>query len=191
MENIVKKLAVFKEIYDKFIEDDRLEIIIDGFNDGLTPEQIAIYANGEFDYSQMHIIEKSLNYNFSEEQISIIANPKFNDDHMDVLFCLFIDGVDIDIIKMIAVPENELFDDDDCIWFDTLRDMIIKLKDNPILHKYSKIKFEPKRLYMVLDRLIEGISEDEINLIINADDYDSACAAWVNTLSQDELDFII
>lgn len=191
MENLVKKLEVFKEICDEFIEDDRLEIIIDGFNDGLTPEQIAIYANGEFDYSQMYIIEKALNMKLSEEQVSIIANPKLIDYQMDILFGLFIDGVDIDIVKMIAVPENELFDDDDCIWFDTLRDMIINLKDNPILHKYSKIKFEPKRLYMVLDRLIKGTPKDQIDLIVNADDYDSACAAWVNSFTPDDLDFSI
>lgn len=96
-----------KEKYKDFTEDQMNEIK-NGFENGLSEEQVDVYAKPEFNESQMRKIRMGFESGFSMEQVSVYAKPEFNSDQMGVLKDGLERGLSIEQVSSYANPK---FDD--------------------------------------------------------------------------------
>lgn len=96
-----------KEKYKDFTKDQMNEIK-NGFENGLSEEQVDVYAKPEFNESQMRKIRMGFESGFSMEQVSVYAKPEFNSDQMGVLKDGLERGLSIEQVSSYANPK---FDD--------------------------------------------------------------------------------
>lgn len=93
-----------KEKYKDFTEDQMNEIK-NGFENGLSEEQVDVYAKPEFNESQMRKIRMGFESGFSMEQVSVYAKPEFNSDQMGVLKDGLERGLSIEQVSSYANPK--------------------------------------------------------------------------------------
>lgn len=84
---------------------EQLDEIIGGRRDGLTKEQVDIYAKPEFTGLQMSAIRYAYERGLSQEQIDLLAKPEYGPVQMDVLRSAFQAGLSIEQVKLFAKPE--------------------------------------------------------------------------------------
>jgi len=118
----------------KVFDEDCLEQIRKGFEDGLTPEQVSIYAkpeftegqmgqvrlglenglsmeqmsvyvNHEFDWKQMREIREGFEHGLSMEQVSVYANHEFTGDQMEEIRDGFEHGLSMEQVSVYAKSE--------------------------------------------------------------------------------------
>lgn len=79
-----------KEKYKEFTEN-QMDEIKNGFKNGLSEEQVSVYAKPEFSCVQMNEIESGFINGLSIEQVSVYAKPKLSCDQMSEIRSGFID----------------------------------------------------------------------------------------------------
>ena len=82
----------------KFDEDQTWEIKA-GFEDGLTMEQVKLYADTKFDGDQMYEIREGFENGLTMEQVKFYANPNFDEDQMLQIRWGFEDEMTIEEVK--------------------------------------------------------------------------------------------
>ena len=91
---------------DKKFTKEQLKWIMRGFKDGLTIEQITMYAKPEFDEKQMREIYLGLRSGLSTEQISIYTKPEFDSYQMHHIWLGFTyGGLTKEQVMFYAKPE--------------------------------------------------------------------------------------
>jgi hypothetical protein len=76
-----------------------------GFEKNLSKEAVALYSNPQFDYNQMRTILGALTDNgLSVEQVKVFATTKFDNFQMSVIRDGFINGYTMEQVKMYAKP---------------------------------------------------------------------------------------
>lgn len=78
--DILKKFN-YREVKPNTIRNVLCEIKT-GLKNGLTFEQVSVYADPKFDNYQMYVIRKALKDNITEDYIKIFAEPQYDDDLM-------------------------------------------------------------------------------------------------------------
>lgn len=114
----VRDLASLSELLDASIrypslKRGQLEEVAGGFRDGLTTEQIDVYAKPEFTAIQMNSIRYSFGAGLTAEQIAFQANPAFDAIQMDIIRAGFQAGMTMDQVQFFAQPElsaNQMLD---------------------------------------------------------------------------------
>lgn len=76
-----------------------------GFNEGLSIEQVSVYAKPEFTCVQMSEIESGFKKGLSIEQISMYAKPEFYDYQMNQICRGFKNGLSMEQVSVYAKPE--------------------------------------------------------------------------------------
>ena len=76
-----------------------MEEIRKGFKDGLTMEQVKLYADPKFNYSQMEAIREGFKNGLTMEQVKVYADPKFDWFQMLQIREDFEDGLTMEEIK--------------------------------------------------------------------------------------------
>lgn len=84
---------------------EQLDEIAAGIRDGLTEEQIGVYAKPEFSPIQMNSLRYALTSSLTPEQIARIADPAFDSVQMDVIRAGFEAGLTREQMAAIAQPE--------------------------------------------------------------------------------------
>ena len=79
-----------KEKYKEFTEN-QMDEIKNGFENGLSKEQVSVYAKPEFSCVQMNEIESGFINGLSIEQVSVYAKPKLDENQMSEIRSGFID----------------------------------------------------------------------------------------------------
>lgn len=97
-----------KEKYKDFTEDQMNEIK-NGFKNGLSEEQVSVYAKPEFNDEQMAEIRKGFESGLSVEQVSVYAKPEFNEYQMRGIRRGFNEGLSIEQISVYAKPEFDSY----------------------------------------------------------------------------------
>ena len=84
---LTKKANNLTEEQEKFIQeckesgkfnDKQIEEIRKGFENGLTIEQVKVYADPKFDNNQMEEIREGFENGLTADQVKFYADPKFN-----------------------------------------------------------------------------------------------------------------
>ena len=70
-----------------------------GFIDGLTMEQVKLYADPQFDDEQMLIIRLGFKDGLTMQQVKVYANPKLNWAEMDEIVEALESGLTIEEVK--------------------------------------------------------------------------------------------
>lgn len=76
-----------------------------GLEHGLTQKQIAVYADPRFNSGQMREIHWGLENGLSKEQVALYADPQFNTDQMDEIRWGLEDGLTQEQIALYANPQ--------------------------------------------------------------------------------------
>lgn len=105
----------FPELSEKYFHfsANQREEIAAGFREGLTAEQISVYARREFDPGQMSSLRYCLASDLPPEQLAVIANPAFGAVQMDLIRSSFLCGMSEEQVSSIARPEltpNQMLD---------------------------------------------------------------------------------
>ena len=72
----------FKDIPNGAPSYWQMEVVLLGFEHGLSTEQVSIYAKPEFDYTQMEEIERGFAHGLTMEQVQTYAKPEFDSKQM-------------------------------------------------------------------------------------------------------------
>lgn len=83
---------------------EQLDEIAAGKREGLSPEQIKVYAKKEFTSLQMNSIRYSYAAGLTAEQIGLLANPAFDAVQMDILRASFQAGMTMEQVRLFARP---------------------------------------------------------------------------------------
>ena len=92
---------------------EQLVEIVAGKQEGLSPEQIAVYAKPEFSSLQMNSIRYSFDTSLTQEQIAFQANPAFDSVQMDIIRASFQAGLSMEQVQIFARPgvsANQMLD---------------------------------------------------------------------------------
>lgn len=84
---------------------EQLDEIAAGIRDGLTEEQIGVYAKPVFSPIQMNSLRYALTSSLTPEQIARIADPAFGSVQMDIIRAGFEAGLTQEQMAAIAQPE--------------------------------------------------------------------------------------
>ena len=108
LNKIAKRITAYDETIEQFIKEcedsdkfnwKQIDEIRGGFDDGLTIEQVKLYAKSDFDYEQMFTIRYGFKNGLTIEQIKFYANPEFNSDQMWEIRRDFVNGLTIEEVK--------------------------------------------------------------------------------------------
>ena len=100
-----------KERFPDFNVEQLTEISA-GIHEGLTADQIAVFARSEFTGDQMSALRCSAS-DLSPEQLALVANPAFSSVQMDVIASSFRNGMTMEQVSTFAKPEltaNQMLD---------------------------------------------------------------------------------
>lgn len=98
--------------YPQFTREQLCEVV-SGLKDGMSQEQISVYAKEELSPLQMNAIRYALADGLSQEQIDLLANPKFDGVKMEILRISFGCGMTMEQVKGFAdpaMPAREMLD---------------------------------------------------------------------------------
>lgn len=93
-----------KEKYKDFTED-QINEIKNGFKNGLSEEQIDVYAKPEFDKHQMSVIRNGFKNGLSMEQVKAYAKPELSAKRMDIIRRCLESGYSVEQAKVLANPK--------------------------------------------------------------------------------------
>lgn len=97
-----------KEKYKDFTED-QINEIKNGFKNGLSEEQIDVYAKPEFNSKQMEELKDGLERGLSIEQVSVYTKPEFNEYQMRKIRMGFESGFSMEQVSVYAKPEFDSY----------------------------------------------------------------------------------
>lgn len=80
-EMIMDVLKMLQDVFD----NDQLEEIFEGFAEGLTAEEIALYASPNYSWEQMNEIRKGIMHGLTPGKVGIFAKPEFEWFQMQLL----------------------------------------------------------------------------------------------------------
>lgn len=103
-EYVVKCFAPYAKRYPNEFDLFQIIEIKKGFESGLTPEQVKIYAEPSFDYHQMIAIRAGLEFGLTQEQVKICADPLFSHFQMHEIIDGFVHGLTPEQVKVYANP---------------------------------------------------------------------------------------
>lgn len=96
------------------LDIDQLKEIHIGIAEGLSPEEIAVFAKPEFHAMQMNALRYCVSCcDLQPEQLAVIANPAFGAVQMDIIRTGFEKGMSMEQVKSFAQPgltPNQLLD---------------------------------------------------------------------------------
>ena len=108
LNKIAKRITAYDEAIEQFIKecedsgkfnDEQMQQICWGFQDGLTIEEVEVYANPEFNGDQMETIEWGLVTGLSIEQVKVYAKPEISWRKMEEIRWEYRWGMSIDEVK--------------------------------------------------------------------------------------------
>lgn len=147
-----------KEKYKDFTEDQMNEIK-NGFKNGLSEEQVSVYAKPEFNEYQMRGIRRGFNEGLSIEQISVYAKPEFSCVQMSEIESGFKKGLSIEQISMYAKPE----------FYDYQMYQIRKGFEKGLsieqVDVYAKPEFDIKQMVIIVNGFKNGLSMEQMQEI--------------------------
>lgn len=144
-----------KEKYKDFTEDQMNEIK-NGFENGLSEEQVSVYAKPEFDQNQMREIRDGFKKGLSMEQISVYAKPEFNSNQMEVLK----DGLEIGLsIEQVSSYANPKFDD---IQMYRIEEGYRAGLSAEQVNVYAKPEFNPDQMKSIEDGFRNKLSMEQV-----------------------------
>ena len=94
-----------KSNWQQEFNEKQLNQIILGFENNLTPEQIAVYANPKFDNDQMRQIRMGFENGLTMEQVAVYADPKFGSAQMWEIRAGFENGLTMEQVAGYADPK--------------------------------------------------------------------------------------
>ena len=100
--------AIVDEVFGllgKVFDEDCLKQIQWGFENGLTPEQVGVYAKSEFTREQMEQIRVGFENRLSMEQLSVYARKEFTWEQMREIRVGFENRLSMEQVSMYAKPE--------------------------------------------------------------------------------------
>lgn len=96
------------------LDIDQLKEIRIGIAEGLSPEEIAVFAKSEFHAMQMNALRYCVSCcDLQPEQLAVIANPAFGAVQMDIIRTGFEKGMSMEQVKSFAQPgltPNQMLD---------------------------------------------------------------------------------
>jgi hypothetical protein len=87
--------------YDK----NQLGIIKKSFEQGLTTDQVAVFADPEFSPDQMNEFRRGFEHGLSENQVRTFANPKYDADQIYQICAGFVNRLSSDQVAVFADPK--------------------------------------------------------------------------------------
>ena len=134
-----------------------------GFKNGLSMEQVSVYAKPEFNSNQMKLIEDGFRNKLSMEQVKAYAKPEFDPNQMwEIENGLDEYKLSIEQVGTYAKPEfdfNQMFE---------IRRGFINGLSMEQVGMYAKPELSANQIYAAMNGLRNGISTDKINDIINS-----------------------
>ena len=108
LNKIAKRITASDELTEQFITEcehsgkltnDQMFEICRGFRDGLTIEEVKVYAKPEFNKQQMKEIRRGFERGLSMEQVKIFVKPEINAKQMEKIRLDFQEGLTIEEVK--------------------------------------------------------------------------------------------
>lgn len=182
---VKRRKKTVKALFQHFRENNfnfsvrQLHEIYLGLCNGLTKENIMIYATDKFYDNQMRVIRDGLERGYSVKEVKVYAKPELSHKKMRVVLDALINGVNIQKLKpyinseygcrrleviskaiitneprmdLIANPEYS------ADYMEAIRENLIKYRERNVeyyIERYLKKKFSPTQLYIVLDYACE------------------------------------
>ena len=94
-----------KSNWQQEFDEKQLNQILLGFENNLTPEQIAVYADPKFDNAQMRQIRTGFKNGLTMEQVAVYADPKFDSKQMEQIQKGFENGLTMEQVAGYADPK--------------------------------------------------------------------------------------
>lgn len=146
-----------KEKYKDFTEDQMNEIK-NGFKNGLSEEQVSVYAKPEFNDEQMAEIRKGFESGLSVEQVSVYAKPEFNEYQMRGIRRGFNEGLSIEQISVYAKPEFS------CVQMSEIESGFKKGLSIEQISMYAKPEFYDYQMYQIRKGFEKGLSIEQVDV---------------------------
>ncbi len=132
-----------------------------GRENGLTEEQVAVYAKPEFDFYQMAEIRKGYENSLTEEQVAVYAKPIFNSSQMREIRWGYENGLTDEQIAVYAKPEF------DCNQMKQIRWGYEKGLTYEQILVYLNANCEEEE-DLICNCFKQGISIEQVQLLINS-----------------------
>lgn len=132
---------------------DQLEPIRKGIEEGLTPDQIRLYAKPEFVKSQMEEIRLCIEHGLTPEQIKICGIPAFQSDRIRLLRRVF-EEKKLDVNHMVALN------------YDQICQVIYGFESNLSSEQiaiYANPKFSSEQMKEIRKGLCLGLNMDQVS----------------------------
>ena len=157
------------DLLDLNLDADRLIEIYKGLNNGLTIEEIKIYANYIYNVDQIYEIRLLLEYNLTaepkltEEQIQFITNPNLNADEMQLIRVCYENNIPQNKIEELL---NKDFDENQI-------EEIVRGLENGLTIDEVKIYAKSNLYFDQMEQIRLGLehqlTEEQIKIIANPD----------------------
>ena len=97
--------------------DNQLREILEGFDNGLTMEQVKLYADPQYGWCEMAAIRTGYEWGLTDEQVKLYAKPEFDDNQMfRIRDSFWQDGMTIEQAKVYADPKYDDWGMQQIIW---------------------------------------------------------------------------
>ena len=158
---------LFIEIQTQFIynkcnlERWRRGEIREDFENGLTFEQVQLYAKPEFEYGQIINIRRGLENGLSMEQVQLYAKPEFEKWQMAQIRKGFENGLSDEQVKFYAKPECEYWQ---------MEEIRVGFQNGLTFEQvelYAKPEFECLQMDRIRRELEDGLTFEEVMTKIN------------------------
>lgn len=173
-----------KEKYKDFTEDQMNEIK-NGFENGLSEEQVDVYAKPEFNESQMRKIRMGFESGFSMEQVSVYAKPEFDSYQMGVIRNGFENGLSMEQVGVYAKPE---FNSNQMEVLKGGLEIGLSIEQ---VSSYANPKFNEIQMYRIGEGYSAGLSAEQVNVYakpeFNPDQMKSIEDGFRNKLSMEQV----
>lgn len=155
--------AIVDEVFGllgKVFDEDCLKQIQWGFENGLTPEQVGVYAKQEFDWVQMYEICKGFEHSLSMEQVSVYAKPELRSDQMRRIRAGFEHDLSMEQVSVYAKPE---------FTWDQMEQVFFGFIDRLSMEQvavYAKPEFTREQMKQIREGFEQGLSMEEVSALI-------------------------
>ena len=155
MKRLIKKANNLTKEQEKFIQeceesrkfdDKQMKRIRYGFENGLTMDQVKLYADPKFEWNQMYQIKKGFENGLTMEQVKLYADPKFEWNQMEEMRKGFENGLTMDQVKFYADPKFNDFQ----MW------QIREGFEQGLTMEQVKLYADPKFNYSQMEAIREG-----------------------------------
>lgn len=143
--------------YDKELYYGTMCEIKKGIINGLTKEQVALYADKKFNVNEMRQIRKGLEAGLTEDEIKFFADPRYNDHQMKEICTGFINGLTLDQIKFYA--DGDKYED---YQMKVIREGFESGLAKEQATLYADPEFDANQMAEIRCGLEAGLTEDEV-----------------------------